>query len=276
MPLTTRCRSPRGPSCTALRRLAGGAWRRARRAGRALGYHLEQAALYAQELGQRDEALAERAAERLATAGRRALFESTSARPRAALALARADAALSTRRPARGRPRLGSEGLGESRRAGELAESAADRAHAAADEAGEAARATVCGSLSAYPSTRTEVGELEALGRQSAGLLEPREDHPALVYVWHALAAPAPIGVISKRRQRRRRTRSSTPARPGNRKRAPSVSARRSSRSAAGGRGDRDARGLLPRNHRSRPGMFRALLLAMLRRFDEARQLAED
>jgi len=38
-----------------------------------LGYHLEQAARYKQELSQPDPALAERAGERLATAGRRAL-----------------------------------------------------------------------------------------------------------------------------------------------------------------------------------------------------------
>src|SRR5207302_11413719 len=39
-----------------------------------LGYHLEQAARYKGELGQSDPALAERAGDRLAAAGRRALW----------------------------------------------------------------------------------------------------------------------------------------------------------------------------------------------------------
>ncbi len=39
-----------------------------------VGYHLEQAARYKQELGEPDRGLAERAGERLATGGRRALW----------------------------------------------------------------------------------------------------------------------------------------------------------------------------------------------------------
>ncbi len=71
-----------------------------------LGYHLEQAARYKHELGQPDPALAERAGDRLAAAGRRAPLAGRRARRRrAARAGARADPADAPRRRARARPR---------------------------------------------------------------------------------------------------------------------------------------------------------------------------
>ena len=103
-----------------------------------VGYHLEQAARYKHELGQPDSSLAERAGERLAAAGRSALWRLDE---RAAAGLI--ERALGLTRPARldvvleldlGQALSGSN----PQAAAMLADAAAERARAAGDETGEA------------------------------------------------------------------------------------------------------------------------------------------
>ena len=103
-----------------------------------LGYHLEQAARYRRELGQPDDALAERAGVRLAAAGRRALWRGDE---RAAAGLL--ERALELTRPARLdvvlELDLGQALSGSSpQAAAALADAAAERARSAGDETAEA------------------------------------------------------------------------------------------------------------------------------------------
>jgi class 3 adenylate cyclase len=159
-----------------------------------LGYHLEQAARYKAELGEADPALAGRARERLAAAGRRALSRSDD-RAAAAL-LARALDLV----PAVG-PDIHLElDLAaalqwiDTRRAATVAEAAAERAHAAGDETGEALarvvaahhRGTIAGGAA---------DETEALARAALPLLEEAGDHAGLAHVWLALS----LGVANAR-----------------------------------------------------------------------------
>jgi len=103
-----------------------------------VGYHLEQAARYKAELGQPDPALAERAGQYLAAAGRRALWRVDE--PAAASLLGRA---LELTRPLRLDVRLELDlaavfVVAEPQRAVALAEAAAGSAEAAGDEIGRA------------------------------------------------------------------------------------------------------------------------------------------
>ena len=101
-----------------------------------LGYHLEQAALYKRELGQPDTNVADRAGERLAAAGRRALGRGDELA--AAQLLQRA---LELTRPARLdvvlELDLAQALLRDSPEAAAVADAAAERARAEGDEAGE-------------------------------------------------------------------------------------------------------------------------------------------
>ena len=102
-----------------------------------LGYHLEQAARYKQELGQPDATLAERAGERLAAAGRRALWRGDE---RAAAGLL--ERALELTRPARLDVVLELDlaaalSFRDGAKAAAIADAAAERARAAGDETGE-------------------------------------------------------------------------------------------------------------------------------------------
>ena len=72
-----------------------------------LGHHLEQAARYKTELGHPDTALAERAAERLAAGGRRALARGDGHAAASLLERSPRVTRRSTRRPPRARPRAG-------------------------------------------------------------------------------------------------------------------------------------------------------------------------
>jgi tetratricopeptide (TPR) repeat protein len=152
-----------------------------------LGYHLEQAARYKLELGQPDPALAERAGELLAAAGRSALWRGDS---RAAASLL--ERALELTRPTRFDVHLELDlawayrFVGAGRQLVTLAEAAAEQAREAGDEAGEAlARVVVARHLEA--SEDPNVDALERLARSALPLLEQAEDYAGLVYVWHAL-----------------------------------------------------------------------------------------
>jgi class 3 adenylate cyclase len=151
-----------------------------------LGYHLEQAARYRQEVGQPDDGLAERAGERLMAAGRRALWRGDHGA--AASLLGRA---LELTRPIRRDVHLEVDlayavGIVAPRRAVTIAETAAAQAQAAGDEPGEALARVAC----AYHRQRTgevDVDELEALARAALPLLEGVGDHAGLAHVWEAL-----------------------------------------------------------------------------------------
>jgi class 3 adenylate cyclase/tetratricopeptide (TPR) repeat protein len=158
-----------------------------------LGYHLEQAARYKAELGQRDTALAERAGDRLAAAGRRALWRVDE--PAAASLLERA---LELTRPLRLDVQLELDlarvfFVADPQRAAALAEAAVEHAHAAGDEAGEALARVVATERRVFFAADADVDELEALAGAALPLLEKAGDHAGLVHVWQALA----IGVAN-------------------------------------------------------------------------------
>jgi class 3 adenylate cyclase/tetratricopeptide (TPR) repeat protein len=151
-----------------------------------LGYHLEQAAQAKQELGRPDPVLAERAGDKLAAAGRRALWRSD--RCAAAPLL---DRALALTRPSRLDVHLEAdlvEAIGESAplRAVALADAAAERARSAGDEPGEALARVVAAHYRCVLCD-IELDEVEAVARGALPLLEEAEDHAGLVYVWQAL-----------------------------------------------------------------------------------------
>ena len=154
-----------------------------------LGHHLEQAAKYKRELGDPDEDLAARAGERLASAGRRALARGDFHAARRLL-----ERALELLRPL-------SLDVGleldlavayqfsyEPLRAVERAEEAAARAAAAGDRAGELTAQVVAAHFRAHVAEEPEFDELEALAQEALPLLEGVGDHAALVHVWLALA----------------------------------------------------------------------------------------
>ena len=139
-----------------------------------LGYHLEQAARYKQELGQPDTALAERAGERLAAAGRRALWRGDE---RAAAALL--ERALELTRPARLDVVLEldlAEALfRDSPKAAAVADAAAERAHVAGDETAEALARVGAAYYRSFYATDPAIDELEQLARTALPLLEQAE-----------------------------------------------------------------------------------------------------
>jgi class 3 adenylate cyclase/tetratricopeptide (TPR) repeat protein len=151
-----------------------------------VGYHLEQAVRYRRELGLSADEQAARAGNRLAVAGRRALWRED--RRTAAVLLERA---LALTRPLRLDVLLEVDlaetaFVDDARQAALNLEHAAERAAAEGDAAGEAfARA-----MAAYH--RSNLGEcssdeLERLALASLPLLEQAGDHAALVHVWNAI-----------------------------------------------------------------------------------------
>jgi tetratricopeptide (TPR) repeat protein len=145
-----------------------------------LGYHFEQAARYREELGQPDPTLAGRAADRLASAGRRALWRGDE---RSAAALL--DRALVLRRPFHSDVHLeldlaGAQGTSDESAA--IAEAAAVRAMDAGDATGESLARLIAASY------RWNFAEAESLAQTVVPALERAGDHAGLVRVWFALA----------------------------------------------------------------------------------------
>ena len=153
-----------------------------------LGHHLERAAHYKMELEQPDSVLAERAAERLAAGGRRAL-----ARGDGHAAASLLERSLALTRPVRLDVHLEvdlAEAVGaDPQQAAVVAERAADRAGAAGDLAGEALARVV--SARYRLEFEDTVNELDELARAAVPLLEETEDHAGLVHVWNALSQVA-------------------------------------------------------------------------------------
>ncbi len=153
-----------------------------------LGHHFEQAARYKSELEQADTALAERAAQRLAAAGRRALGRGDD---RAAASLL--ERALTLTRPLKSDVHvevdLAQAVRSDPRRATRIADDAAERAAATGDREGEAlARVVSARFRLEYEDT---VDELDALAREALPLLEQANDHAGLAHVWNAFSEAA-------------------------------------------------------------------------------------
>jgi class 3 adenylate cyclase len=150
-----------------------------------LGHHLERAALYRAELGRPDRGLAERAGERLATAGRRALWRGD---PRAAAGLLaralqltrpyRVDVALeldlvSTLPPTVGR-----------RKAAEAADAVAERAREAGNRPGVSLARAVAALHRIHVSVDPQVDLLEKLATEALEQLDGERDHAELIHLW--------------------------------------------------------------------------------------------
>jgi class 3 adenylate cyclase/tetratricopeptide (TPR) repeat protein len=147
-----------------------------------VGYHLEQAARYKAELGREDSALSVRAGDRLAVAGRRALWRLDL---RAAANLLERSLALT--RPLRFDVNLeldlADANHWEPRRAAAIAADAAERAKAAGDQtAGALARAVTAAHRYQFAGVTAE--ELDELTSQALPLLEAAGDHAGLVHAW--------------------------------------------------------------------------------------------
>jgi class 3 adenylate cyclase/tetratricopeptide (TPR) repeat protein len=154
-----------------------------------VGYHLEQAAVYLRELGRADAALATRAGERLAAAGRRALWRGDYRS--AASLLARS---LTLQRPARLDVHLEIElAFATIRDPGAPANAGPEIAAAAAARAGElgetqaAALASLFADLSRVTLVESpDLSELQVRTKEVVARLEAEGDDAGLAYVWIA------------------------------------------------------------------------------------------
>ncbi|MFN2470819.1 MAG: tetratricopeptide repeat protein, partial [Gaiellaceae bacterium] len=149
-----------------------------------LGYHLEQAARYKAELGRPDAALAERAGERLAAGGRRAIWRGDHRAGRPLV-----ERALELIRPLRVDVDLEIQAVDEwfaPAEAAANAERVALQAREAGDRAGEAL-ALVVGAYARLQLGDDVVDEVERRARAALPLLEEVEDHAALGRVWYLI-----------------------------------------------------------------------------------------
>ena len=150
-----------------------------------VGYHLEQAARYQGELGQPDACLAERAAERLASVGRRALWRGDH---RTAASLLQRTANLT--RPLRVDVHLEVDLAvvqTDIRAAASTLEAAAERAQAEGDETAAALARAIAAQARMKLAADFLVDEAEDLAWRSVAMLEDAEDHAGLTHAWHAL-----------------------------------------------------------------------------------------
>jgi tetratricopeptide (TPR) repeat protein len=156
-----------------------------------LGNHLEQAARYKAELERPDTQLAERASERLAAAGRRALWREDG---RAATSLL--ERSLELTRPVRFDLHLELDlaeavSVTDPRVAAGIADAAVEGARRVGDETGAALARVVAAFNRAQFAADPAVDELEALARVALPLLKQAGDHAGLFHVWDALGRVA-------------------------------------------------------------------------------------
>ena len=239
-----------------------------------LGYHLEQAARYRAELGQPDAALAERAGERLAAAGSRVLWRGDD---RAAAALL--ERALVLLRPLRVDVGLELElGLAQRdvRRRAAIAERVAERAREEGDQVGEAvARLEAVNAKALFGAASFE--ELERVARGALPLLEEAADHSGLVHVWNVITGLANLrGQYEEMAYAAERAtyHARAAGQPRTRLFGLPLALHIGPRPADDALRTLDA--LLPENPHPSPVLERAVLLAMLGRFEEAWPLARD
>jgi class 3 adenylate cyclase len=152
-----------------------------------VGYHLEQAARYNADLGRFDATLAARAGERLAAAGRRALWlgDTLAAAPLL-------ERALGLTRPLRLDVHLEldlSEAHQVQAEQAAIAEEVAERAREAGDHVGEALARVVAAYARSLVVEDPPIDELERLARSALPPLEQAEDHAGLARVWFVLGA---------------------------------------------------------------------------------------
>jgi class 3 adenylate cyclase/tetratricopeptide (TPR) repeat protein len=152
-----------------------------------VGYHLEQAARYRQELGEPDPTLAERAGDRLAVAGRRAL-----SRGDRMAAMSLLERALELTRPMRFDIHLEIDlahvlATSEPQKAAAIADAAAERARGEGLEAAEALARVVAADSRLIGNPAASLDELETLAWAAIPLLEELEDHAALAHIWSTL-----------------------------------------------------------------------------------------
>ena len=147
-------------------------------------------------------ALAERAGERLAAAGRRALWRGDNRTAAAAArASARAAPAATRRCPAGARPR-GCAAGDPHRARGHRRHGRRARATRRATGPGRHSRASSRHTRACTPTTDADVDELERLAQLALPLLEEAEDHAGLGHVWAALGGVANFRVRFEDRAR--------------------------------------------------------------------------
>jgi class 3 adenylate cyclase len=159
-----------------------------------VGYHLEQAARFRQELGRPDAALAARAGERLGAAGRRALWRGDNLAAAGLL-----ERAVELLRPTRVDVALELDLASVQQAppdAAAIATRASEGAHAAGDLSGEAA-ARVVDAFQRLLFGQGSPDELDMLAGDAIPLLEQAENHACLVHVWAAFG----FGVANVRGQ---------------------------------------------------------------------------
>jgi hypothetical protein len=153
-----------------------------------LSYHLEQAARFKAELGAADPAVAGRAGERLAAAGRRALWRGDD-RAAAALLARGLDLARTVGPDVHLELDLAAAlHWVDTLKAAEVAEEAAERAHATGDGTGEALARVLAAFHRGTITDAPAVDEIEALARVALPLLNDAGDDAGLADVWHALS----------------------------------------------------------------------------------------
>jgi class 3 adenylate cyclase/tetratricopeptide (TPR) repeat protein len=243
-----------------------------------LGYHLEQAARYNDELGRPDPLLAQRAGDHLATAGRRARWRGDEAAAASLL-----ERAFELIRPHRLDVHLqldlaGVLSIPQPQRAVVLAEEAVRRAGAAGDRPGEALARVVAAERRQWALGDADVGELEALARAALPVLEQANDHAGLARVWDALA----FGVANWRGDYEEMTRAAKEAirhaRLAGQPRS-NMSSLALALVAGPTPADEALRildAVLPENPRPQDMLLRAVLVAMLGRFEEAWPIAHE
>jgi class 3 adenylate cyclase/tetratricopeptide (TPR) repeat protein len=243
-----------------------------------LGYHLEQAAGYRQELGHPVLALAERAGKQLTDAGRRALWRSDN---RAAASLL--ERALALTRPLRLDVHIEldlASACAESApgRAAAIAGDAAERARAAGDERGELLARVAAEVRRVETAEEPDIGPLETLARSALGVFEPLEDHAALVHVSVALGTVAGMRCLFEQ-QAQAAEQALRHARLAGQEPRHLLFLLEDALIYGPRRADDALRALeeaLPENPPPRSLLNRALLLAMLGRPDEARSIARE
>jgi class 3 adenylate cyclase/tetratricopeptide (TPR) repeat protein len=238
-----------------------------------VGHHLEQAARYKRELGRPDVVLAERAGMRVAAAGRRALWRGDN---RAAEGLLRR--ALGLVRPTQLDISLELDFASAQPTPGEaaaIAEAAAERAATVANKQGEAVARAVA-AFHRLLAGEADVDELETMVHAALPLLDEREDHASLVHMWVALG----YGVANARCRfadwAEAADEALNHARLAGQRPAHLFSLDLSLvlGPTPADEALRTLDAVLPETPHPQPLLFRAELLAMLRRFDEAWQSA--
>ncbi len=152
-----------------------------------LGYHLEKAARYKQELDQPDPALAQRASDWLAAAGRRALWRADNR-----AAASHLERALLLTRPFRLDVHLeldlaSAHTEHEPAKAVEIAEAVARRARGDGNELGELLAVVVAKTNQLEFAEDPDVDGLERIARRALREADEQQDDAGLVYVWSAL-----------------------------------------------------------------------------------------